>query len=138
MMPGAFTSARDRVYYTRAVKKQRRMSCEEMSHVIVSRWRNCKMMNDSAGVHTLWQALTKETIHIDNTSQALGVLTAVLRGPAPSMGTPRPSSTRPRVSGPTGTSTIAPVRFTVPPSRISLKTATVLGEHAWPSITSDI
>uniref|UniRef100_A0A6B0UWL4 Uncharacterized protein n=1 Tax=Ixodes ricinus TaxID=34613 RepID=A0A6B0UWL4_IXORI len=42
------------------------------------------------------------------------------RGPLPSMGLPRASTTRPRSSGPTGTSTIAPVRFTMSPSLMCL------------------
>uniref|UniRef100_A0A147BVL5 Putative conserved secreted protein n=1 Tax=Ixodes ricinus TaxID=34613 RepID=A0A147BVL5_IXORI len=41
-------------------------------------------------------------------------------GPLPSMGLPRASTTRPRSSGPTGTSTIAPVRLTMSPSLMSL------------------
>ena len=39
-------------------------------------------------------------------------------GPLPSIGTPRPSTTRPSRLGPIGTSTIEPVRDTVSPSRI--------------------
>src|ERR1700730_7976039 len=41
-------------------------------------------------------------------------------GPLPSIGLPRPSTTRPSRPGPTGTSTIEPVRETVSPSRICL------------------
>ncbi len=40
-------------------------------------------------------------------------------GPLPSIGLPRPSTTRPSSPLPTGTSTMVPVRLTVSPSRIS-------------------
>lgn len=71
--------------------------------------------------HTGWYvASSEDTLARNCTPDIRHVLTFVFSGPAPSIGTPRPSSTRPRVSGPTGTSTMAPVRFTVPPSRISL------------------
>ncbi len=40
-----------------------------------------------------------------------------LSGPLPSIGLPSASTTRPRRPRPTGTSTMAPVRFTVSPSR---------------------
>merc|ERR1719295_932870 len=42
------------------------------------------------------------------------------RGPAPSMGFPRASTTRPNSSEPTGTSTMAPVLLTTSPSLMSL------------------
>merc|ERR1719376_565784 len=41
---------------------------------------------------------------------------SVLIGPFPSMGLPRPSTTLPKSSSPTGTSTMAPVLLTVSPS----------------------
>ena len=41
-------------------------------------------------------------------------------GPFPPMALPRASTTRPNSSSPTGTSTMAPVRFTMSPSLISL------------------
>src|SRR3954447_15495527 len=53
-----------------------------------------------------------------------GALTSTRRlsvdaiGPLPSIGLPRPSTTRPSRPGPTGTSTMVPVRETVSPSRI--------------------
>ena len=40
-------------------------------------------------------------------------------GPLPSIGLPRPSTTRPSRPLPTGTSTMVPVRLTTSPSRIS-------------------
>lgn len=40
-------------------------------------------------------------------------------GPFPSIGFPNASTTRPNISGPTGTSTMFPVRLTVSPSLIS-------------------
>jgi hypothetical protein len=40
----------------------------------------------------------------------------VLTGPNPSIGLPSASNTRPSISGPIGTSTIAPVRLTTSPS----------------------
>ena len=43
----------------------------------------------------------------------------VLSGPLPSIGLPRPSTTRPSNSLPTGTSTMVPVRLTTSPSLIS-------------------
>src|SRR3984885_7316974 len=55
-----------------------------------------------------------------------GALTSTRRrsanttGPLPSIGLPSPSTTRPSRPGPTGTSTIEPVRATVSPSRICL------------------
>src|SRR6185312_25001 len=42
----------------------------------------------------------------------------LVSGPLPSIGTPRPSTTRPSSPLPTGTSTMEPVRWTVSPSRI--------------------
>ena len=44
--------------------------------------------------------------------------TAVAIGPLPSIGLPRPSTTRPSKALPTGTSTMVPVRLTTSPSRI--------------------
>uniref|UniRef100_A0A1B0BN72 Uncharacterized protein n=1 Tax=Glossina palpalis gambiensis TaxID=67801 RepID=A0A1B0BN72_9MUSC len=44
----------------------------------------------------------------------------VLMAPLPSIALPRASTTRPNISLPTGTSTIAPVRFTISPCLISL------------------
>jgi hypothetical protein len=45
----------------------------------------------------------------------------VLTGPSPSIGFPRASNTRPNISNPMGTSTMAPVRRTTSPSWISLE-----------------
>uniref|UniRef100_A0A1A9ZX38 Uncharacterized protein n=1 Tax=Glossina pallidipes TaxID=7398 RepID=A0A1A9ZX38_GLOPL len=44
----------------------------------------------------------------------------VLMAPLPSIALPKASTTRPNISLPTGTSTIAPVRFTISPCLISL------------------
>src|SRR3984885_14323790 len=48
------------------------------------------------------------------------LICAPITGPLPSIGLPRPSTTRPSRPLPTGTSTIEPVRETVSPSRICL------------------
>ena len=44
------------------------------------------------------------------------IMRSPLIGPLPSIGLPRPSTTRPSSPRPTGTSTMAPVRLTVSPS----------------------
>ena len=67
---------------------------------------------------------------IGSLTDCLGIMPGALRptrnlwlapmGPAPSIGLPKASTTRPNSSLPTGTSTIAPVRLTTSPSLISL------------------
>ena len=53
-------------------------------------------------------------------TSTLVLLTLLLKAPLPSIGFPKPSTTRPNNSFPTGVSTIAPVLFTVSPSLIAL------------------
>ena len=67
---------------------------------------------------------------IGSLTDCLGIIPGALRptrnrwleviGPAPSIGLPKASTTRPKSSVPTGTSTMAPVRLTTSPSLISL------------------
>ena len=67
---------------------------------------------------------------IGSLTDCLGIIPGALRptrnrwleliGPAPSIGLPKASTTRPKSSVPTGTSTMAPVRFTTSPSLKSL------------------
>ena len=54
------------------------------------------------------------------------LLSLELIGPFPSIGLPKPSTTRPNSSLPTGTSTISPVRFTVSPSLMPVSTPKIL------------
>jgi len=49
-------------------------------------------------------------------TRSMGEVRVVFSGPLPSIGVPSASTTRPSSSGPTGTSRMRPVVFTVSPS----------------------